>query len=457
MFSLKNFDKSKTVHFIGIGGIGMSSIAEAMAKWDYKIQGSDATENENVESLRNAGIKVFIGHAAGNIAGASLVVASSAVPLDNAELIASRKAGVPVIGRAEMLNAIMTLKKGIAVSGTHGKTTTTSFTGTLLDVAGLDPTIINGGIMHRYGSHNLIGKGEFVVAESCEAFGNIKHFSPFIAVLLNVDAEHMEFYKSFENLEDYFRKFLSRVPRNGLIVACADHDVAAALGREQAKRTTLITYGISKPADVMAKNIKIEKDGQSFDIVVQGEKIEGAKIPLFGRHNVLNALAAISVASFLGVPHDKIREGLRQFIGVKHRFTKVFSNGIQIFDDYGHHPTEIEATLAMAKDVAGNGRVLAVWEPHRFSRITDLFDNFTRAFGQAEKVIVLPVYSAGERPFGMKTSQDLVEALGNKAIEAFGFDDIAPALKPLLKKGDVVVSFSAGNLKNWIYKLPELL
>jgi len=208
---------------------------------------------------------------------------------------------------------------------------------------------------------------------------------------------------------------------------------------------------------VTAENIKIEPDGQSFDAVIKGQKLTGLKIPLFGRHNVQNALAAIAIASHLSIPHDKIREALLQFIGVKHRFTRVSANGVQIFDDYGHHPKEIEATLAMAKDVAGGGRVFVVWEPHRYSRITDLFGDFTRAFGQAEKVIVLPVYSAGERPLGMKNSHDLAAALGDRAIEVFDFSDIAPALKPLLKKGDIVVSFSAGNLKNWIYKLPELL
>ena len=457
MFSLKDFDKSKAIHFVGIGGIGMSSIAEAMAKWGYTIQGSDAVESENVESLRRAQIKVFIGHTGPNVEGAGLIVVSSAVPPDNPELVAARKSGIPVIQRAQMLNAIMRLKKGIAISGTHGKTTTTAFIGTMLDVAGLNPTIVNGGVMNRYGSHNLIGEGEYFVAEVCEAFGNVQYFCPDMAVLLNVDPEHMEFYRNFDNLKGYFRKFLACVPNDGLIIVGYDNETALALGREHAGRVKLLTYGLNSGADITAENIKVEKDGQSFDAIIKGERLTGLKIPLFGRHNVQNALASLAIAHHLDIPPAKIREALLQYIGVKHRFTKVSANGIQIFDDYGHHPAEIEATLSMAKDVAGQGRVFAIWEPHRFSRITDLFDHFSRAFDLVEKVIVLPVFSAGESSAGMKNSYDLSAALGPRAIELFDFADIAPALKPLLKKGDVVVSLSAGNLKNWIYKLPELL
>ena len=457
MFDLKTFGRGTPLHFVGIAGIGMSSIAEILKKWGYSVQGSNDRENENVASLRAAGIKVLIGHRAENVEGAGAVVFSSAVPADNVELAAAGALRLPIIERAELLNMVMNLRRGIAVAGTHGKTTTTSFVGTMLDVAGLDPTIINGGIMNRYGSHNRIGAGEFVVAEACEAFGNIRHFTPHIAVITNIDAEHMDYYHNFDNLVAHFKEFAARVPRDGLAVLCADHPVVASMAAGLKERTNVLTYACDGEADVMARGIKTGERGATFDALIRGRAVSGIRIPLYGRHNVQNALAAVAIAEFLGIKDEKIRAGAAEFLGNKHRFSFVGkARGVRIFDDYGHHPKEIAATLAMAREVAGSGRVFALWEPHRYTRTTGLFREFASAFGDAHRTIVLPIYSAGEGAAGMKTQHDLAEAVPG-SIEAAGFDEAAAIIAREAREGDMAVSFSAGALKNLMPQLPAKL
>ena len=441
----------------------MSSIAEVLFKSGFGVQGSNDVDGENMLALKNMGVKTFVGHSANNIDGADYVVFSSAVPENNVEIVEAKKRGLPVIERAEMLQYVFTLKKSVAVSGTHGKTTTTSFVGTMLDVAGLDATIIDGGIMNRYSSNAKIGHGDYIVAEACEAFGNIKHYTVDIAVITNVDAEHMEFYKTFENLKNYFREFIERVPENGLIVACADHPVVMELANEVQGKKAVITYGLDNPADIMAENISSDTDGVHFDIkFADGGKILGVSLPIFGRHNVLNSLAAVAVAKHLGISDDTIKSAIREFTGTQHRFTKVGCvNGISVFDDYGHHPKEIETTLAMARDIAKDNQIFAIFQPHRYSRLTNLFDDFLKCFDKADYVLCMPVYGAGESAENMKNHSDFYEEMikcsGKKVFKINKFEEIAGIVLSFAKAGDIIVSLGAGSIKHMIYDLPGLL
>lgn len=460
---LKSVPFSSVFHFIGADGIGMSSIAEVLLKMGYKVQGSNEADGENLQHLSNLGAKTFIGHKSENVDGADFVVFSSAVPDDNVEMVRARELGLPIIERAVMLQAVMGLKKSIGISGTHGKTTTTSFVGTLLDMAGLKPTVIDGGIITHYSSSNLVGDGDWVVAETCEAFGNLKHFTVDIAVITNIDAEHMEFYKTFDNLKNYFREYINRVPNSGLVVMCADHPVVMELKSEFEGKKNIITYGFSKDADVWAENIHFDIDGGYFDAVYKdGSRIENLHIPMFGKHNVLNSLVALSISKFLGISEDKIRLAFSNFKGVKHRFSKVGNvNGIRIFDDYAHHPKEIETTLAMARDVVGSGRIMAIFQPHRYSRLTDLFNDFLKCFDNADFVICMPVFGAGESSENMKNHIDFYNALsksGKKNVyQVSDFTEVVDIILSNLRDGDIIVSFGAGDIKHMIYELPKLI
>lgn len=460
---LNNLPKSTVFHFVGADGIGMSSIAEVLFKLGFVVQGSNESDGENIESLKKLGAKVFIGHKASNISGADFVVFSSAVPDDNVEIIEAENNNIPIIERAIMLQAIMETKKSIAVSGTHGKTTTTSFIGTLLDVAGLSPVIINGGIITNYSSNNIVGNGEWVVAEACEAFGNLKHFTADIAVITNIDAEHMEFYNTFENLKNYFREFIERVPSDGLVVMCVDHPVVVELKQEFEGRKNIITYGFNTDADISAKNISFESDGGYFDVVYKNAmEIKSLHIPLFGKHNISNALAAVAVAKFLNIDNDKIINALLQFNGVKHRFSPVDNiNGIRIFDDYAHHPKEVETTILMAKSIVGSGRIFSIFQPHRYSRLTDLFNDFVDAFKMSDCVICMPVFGAGESDEGMKNHIDFYNALldsGFKNVFKINdFPEVAEIILSNAKSGDIIISMGAGDIKNMIYDLPKII
>lgn len=461
--NLKELSKSKVFHFIGIDGIGMSSIAEVLFKTGFCVQGSNEVEGENMLALKNMGAKVFVGHKAENIDGADYVVFSSAVPENNVEMVEAKKRGLPIIERAEMLQYVFTLKKSIAISGTHGKTTTTSFVGTMLDVAGFDSTIIDGGIMNRYGSNAKVGSGDYIVAEACEAFGNIKHYTTDIAVVTNIDAEHMEYYKTFDNLKNYFRDFIGRVPADGLVVACADHPIALELANEVIGKKNVITYGIDNKADIMAENISFDTNGSHFDVkFADGKVIKGFSLPLFGKHNVLNSLASIAIAKFLNISDEKILAGVKEFTGTQHRFTKVAEvNGITIFDDYGHHPKEIETTLAMARGIAKDKKIFAIFQPHRYSRLTDLFESFLKCFNNADYVICMPVYAAGESSDNMKTHDDFYEAMlklgEKKSFKINKFNEITEIILSNAKSGDIIVSLGAGSIKHYIYDLPDLL
>lgn len=460
---LKSLPKSFVFHFIGADGIGMSSIAEVLLKMGFVVQGSNEADGENLQHLSSLGAKIFIGHNAQNINGADAVVFSSAIPEDNVEMEEAKKQNLPIIERAEMLQYIMGMKKSIGISGTHGKTTTTSFVGTLLDVAGLNPTVVDGGIITNYSSSNLCGNGDWVVAETCEAFGNLKHFTADIAVITNIDAEHMEFYKTFENLKNYFREYIERIPDTGLAVMCADHPVVMELYNEFKDRKNIITYGFSKDADISAENIRFDIDGGYFDAVYKdGSRIENLHLPLFGKHNVLNSLVAIAVSKFLQIDEDKIRSAFSKFHGVKHRFSKVGNvNGIRIFDDYAHHPKEIETTLAMARDVVGNGKIMAIFQPHRYSRLSDLFDEFLKCFELADFVVCMPVFGAGESPDNMKNHigfyENLLHQGKNGVFQISDFSEIVDIILSNLRSDDIIISFGAGDIKHMIYELPTLI
>lgn len=460
---LKNLKKDTVFHFIGADGIGMSSIAEVLFKLGYVVQGSNDVVGENMLELQKLGAKVFVGHNPQNIQNADYIVFSSAIPEDNVEIVEAKKRNIPIIERASMLQSILALKKSIAITGTHGKTTTTAFVGTMLDVAGFDPTIIDGGIMNRYGSNNKVGKGDYVVAEACEAFGNIKYYSTDIAVITNIDPEHMEFYHSFENLKNYFREFIDRVPSDGLVVACAEHPVAVELAMEAKNSKKVLTYGFSEKADIYAFDIAFDTDGSSFSVKLKDRNvIENLRIPLFGKHNVLNSLVAVSIAFYLGINEKVIREALLQFTGTKHRFSKVGQvDGITIFDDYAHHPKEIATTLAMARNIAKDKKIFAIFQPHRFSRLDDLFDDFLKCFNDADYVICMPVYSAGEKAGTFKNHNDFYEQLQKdgfkNSFKVNDFNEIPEIILSNAKPGDIIVSLGAGSIKNLIYTLPKLL
>ena len=392
-----------TIHFIGIGGIGMSGIAEVMHNLGYQVQGSDIAQNANVDRLRGLGIKVEVGHRAENLGEARVIVISSAVKPDNPEVLAARKAMMPVVRRAEMLAELMRLKWSIAIGGTHGKTTTTSLVASVLDAAALDPTVINGGIINAYGTNARLGAGEWMVVEADESDGTFTRLPATIAVVTNIDPEHMEFYGEFSKVKAAFRTFVESIPFYGYAVMCIDHPEVQSLLPQLTDRK-IITYGLSPLAQVRGTNVVLDSQGVRFDAVISdrvtgGERtIQGIRLTMFGQHNVLNALAAVSVGAEMGIADAVIREGLAKFGGVKRRFTKVGEvNGITVIDDYGHHPVEISAVLKAARTTTKN-RVIAVVQPHRYSRLQSLFEEFCTCFNDADHVVVADVYPAGEAP-----------------------------------------------------------
>ena len=451
-----------TIHFVGIGGIGMSGIAEVMANLGYSVQGSDIAEGYVVEGLRAKGIKVMIGHAAENIGDAAVVVTSTAVKRDNPEVVAALEARIPVVRRAEMLAELMRLKRTVAVAGTHGKTTTTSMIAALLDAGGVDPTVINGGIINSYGSNARLGASEWMVVEADESDGSFLRLDGTIAVVTNIDPEHLDHYGSFDKVKDAFVEFIENVPFYGCAVLCIDHpEVQAVIPKVRDRR--VVTYGFSAQADVRGEHVTPVPGGNRFDVALRQRdgsfrRIEGIELPMPGRHNVQNALAAVGVAVEMGVPDDVIRTGFARFGGVKRRFTKVGEvDGITIIDDYGHHPVEIRAVLAAAREGVGAGRVIAVVQPHRFTRLRDHMEDFQAAFNDADVVYAAPVYQAGEKPIEGVDSAALVEgvkARGHRA--AFlvsGPEDLAQSLADIARPGDLVVCLGAGDITRWAASL----
>ena len=446
-----------TVHFVGIGGIGMSGIAEVMHNLGYTVQGSDIAEGYVVEGLRARGIKVMIGHDAANVTEAAVVVTSTAVKRDNPEVVYALEHRIPVVRRAEMLAELMRLKNTVAVAGTHGKTTTTSMVACLLEAGGVDPTVINGGIINSYGSNARLGASDWMVVEADESDGSFLRLDGTIAVVTNIDPEHLEHYGSFDKVRSSFVEFIENVPFYGAAVLCIDHpEVQALIGKVRDRR--VITYGFSAQADVRGEAVTPVPGGNRFDVVIRerdGEqrRIEGLELPMPGRHNVQNALAAVAVALEMGCDDELVRTGFAQFGGVKRRFTKVGeANGVAVIDDYGHHPVEICAVLAAAREGV-RGRVLAVVQPHRYTRLRDLMEEFQTAFNDADAVYVTPVYAAGEMPLDGVDAQALVTGLkarGHRDAHVVdSADELADVLVQTARSGDMVVCLGAGDITKW--------
>ncbi len=454
------------VHFIGIGGIGMSGIAEVLHNLGYRVQGSDQADGANVQRLRDKGISCFVGHAAENLGEAEVVVVSTAVKKNNPELVAARERLLPVVRRAEMLAELMRFRNAIAIGGTHGKTTTTSMVATLLDAGGLDPTVVNGGIINAYGTNARMGDGEWMVVEADESDGTFLKLPADIAVVTNIDPEHLDHYGSFDKVREAFRQFVENVPFYGFGVMCIDHpEVQALVSRIEDRR--VVTYGENKQADVRFSNVRMDGAVSTFDVSIRDrktgavEEIAGLRLPMPGRHNVANATAAIAVAHELGLTGDDIRRGLAGFGGVKRRFTHTGSwNGVEVFDDYGHHPVEIRAVLKAARE-ACKGRVVAIAQPHRYTRLHDLFDDFAACFNDADTVLVAPVYPAGEEPIEGVNAETLVSRIRAAGHRDARFIDSAQAIAPLVRTlaqpGDFVVLLGAGNITQWAYALPKEL
>ncbi len=455
-----------TIHFVGIGGIGMSGIAETLHALGYQVQGSDVSENPNVRRLRARGIRVEIGHRTENISDAAVVVMSSAITAANPEISAARAQMVPVVRRAEMLAELMRLKWSIAIGGTHGKTTTTSLVSAVLDVAGLDPTVINGGIINAYGTNARLGSGDWMVVEADESDGTFTKLPATIAVVTNIDAEHLDFYGDVDALHDAFHTFVENIPFYGFAVMCVDSPaVQSVIARLSDRR--IITYGFTSQADIRAFNLEANTSGTRYSVEI-GDRVGGEfrtlediRLPMLGQHNVLNSLAAAAVGLEMGLGIEAVREALTAFKGVKRRFTRVGeANGVVVIDDYGHHPVEIAAVLKAAR--AGcKGRVVAVCQPHRYSRVANLFGEFCTCFNDADTVLVADIYEAGEKPLPGIDRDALVDGIrahGHRDVHPLKSADALPtAINELARPGDFVVCLGAGNITQWANTLPDAL
>ena len=452
-----------TIHFVGIGGIGMSGIAEVMHQLGYSVQGSDQSDSYVVEKLRKQGIPVSIGHKAENVGDAAVVVCSTAISRGNPEVEAAIERRLPIVKRSEMLAELMRMQKTIAVAGTHGKTTTTSMIAAMLDAGGMDPTVINGGIINRYGSNARLGKSEWMVVEADESDGSFLRLDGTIAVVTNIDPEHLEHWGSFDDIKRAFCEFIENVPFYGLAVLCVDHpEVQSILSRIQDRR--IVTYGFSALADLRAENVQPDGTGSTFDALVferDGEHrtIAGIHVPIPGRHNVQNALAAVAVALELGIPDEQIVTGFERFEGVKRRFTKVGEvDGATIIDDYAHHPVEIRAVLSAARETT-EGRVIAVMQPHRYTRLQSLMDDFQAAFNDADMVFVAPVYAANEEPIEGVDSDALAEGLrahGHRMVKSVSDPaDLAHSLRDIAAEGDAIICMGAGDITKWAAGLAD--
>ncbi len=454
-----------TIHFVGIGGIGMSGIAEVMNNLGYSVQGSDIADGYVVEGLRQRGIKVMIGHAAENLGDAAVVVTSTAVRRTNPEVAAALEGRIPVVRRAEMLAELMRLKRTVAVAGTHGKTTTTSMIAALLDAGGIDPTVINGGIINSYGSNARLGDSEWMVVEADESDGSFLRLDGTIAVVTNIDPEHLDHYGSFDAVKEAFVEFIENVPFYGAAVLCIDHpEVQAVIPKIRDRR--VITYGFSAQADVRGENVNPIPGGNRFDVAIRHRdgtvrRIEGVVLPMPGRHNVQNALAAIAVAVEMACSDAVIQTGFAKFTGVKRRFTKVGEvDGITVIDDYAHHPVEIRAVLSAAREGV-QGRVIAVAQPHRYTRLRDHMEEFQSAFNDADIVYAAPVYAAGEQPIEGVDSDAMVagiKARGHRSAQVIsGLDALATTLSEIAQPGDMVVCLGAGDITKWAGGLADAI
>ena len=458
------------VHFVGIGGIGMSGIAEIMLKIGYSVQGSDAKASANTERLEKLGARVFIGHDATHIGdGVSAVVYSTAVKPTNPEMMVARERRIPLVRRAEMLAELMRLQFSIAVGGTHGKTTTTSMVAAILDAGGLDPTVVNGGIINAYGTNAKVGDGDWIVVEADESDGSFLRLKSTVAIVTNIDPEHLDHYGDFDGVRKAFVDFVENIPFYGFAAVCLDHPEVQRLVASIDNRR-LVTYGVNPQAMVRADNVEMKPDGCRFDVLIQPQglaaldepiRIEGLHLPMAGWHNVSNALAAIAVARELDVSDEAIKSGLAGFGGVRRRFTTTgVVGGVRIVDDYGHHPVEIAAVLKAARQVA-EGRVIAVVQPHRFTRLESLMEEFSTCFSDADAVFVADVYAAGETPIEGIDKEALVEGIrrfGHRSVQPLESVEALPGvIAAEAKDGDLVVLLGAGDITQWAYALPGQL
>lgn len=454
------------VHFIGIGGIGMSGIAEVLHNLGHRVQGSDQADGANVQRLRAKGIEVHVGHTAENLGDAEVVVVSTAIKKDNPELVAAREKLLPIVRRAEMLAELMRFRNAIAIGGTHGKTTTTSMVAALLDAGGLDPTVINGGIINAYGTNARMGEGEWMVVEADESDGTFLKLPAEVAIVTNIDPEHLDHYGNFDAVRAAFRQFVENVPFYGFGVMCLDHpEVQALVGRIEDRK--VITYGENPQADVRYSNVRLEGTHSIFDVEIRRRRtgrvfnFKDLRLPMPGRHNVANACAAIAVANRLDIAEEAIRKGLSSFGGVKRRFTLTGTwNGVQVFDDYGHHPVEIKAVLKAARE-ACQGRIIAVHQPHRYTRLSSLFEDFANCFNDADTLLLAPVYAAGEDPIEGANAEALVERIragGHRDARYLPSpDQLAPIVAGIAQPGDFVILLGAGNITQWAASLPREL
>lgn len=454
------------VHFIGIGGIGMSGIAEVLHNLGHRVQGSDQADSANVQRLRDKGIEVFVGHKPDNLGEAEVVVVSTAIKKSNPELIAAREKLLPIVRRAEMLAELMRFRNAIAIGGTHGKTTTTSMVAALLDAGGLDPTVINGGIINAYGTNARMGEGEWMVVEADESDGTFLKLPAEVAVVTNIDPEHLDHYGTFDAVRAAFRQFVENVPFYGFGVLCLDHpEVQALVGKIEDRK--VITYGENPQADVRFSNVRQDGIRSIFDVEIRRRRtgrifnLNDLVLPMPGRHNISNACAAIAVANRLGISEEAIKKGLSSFGGVKRRFTLTGTwNGVQVFDDYGHHPVEIKAVLRAARE-ACKGRIIAVHQPHRYSRLASLFEDFANCFNDADSIFLAPVYAAGEDPIEGFNSEALVSRIKSGGHRDARYlpspDGLALAVSGIAQPGDFVILLGAGNITQWAASLPREL
>ena len=450
------------IHFVGIGGIGMSGIAEVLLNLNYKVQGSDIKKSPITERLEKLGIKIFYEHDALNLKKAAVVVISTAVSGSNPELVEARNKGIPIVKRSEMLAELMRLNSNIAIAGTHGKTTTTTLVATLLDGGGLDPTVINGGIIHAYGSNARLGQGDWMVVEADESDGTFNRLPATLAVVTNIDPEHLDHWGDFEMLRKGFFDFVSNIPFYGVAFCCTDHpEVQALVGKVTDRR--IITYGFNAQADVRAVNLTFMDGVSYFDVLLQKENItlECLSLPMPGNHNVSNSLAAIAISRHLNIDEKSIKKSLSQFKGVNRRFTQVAElNGIKIIDDYGHHPVEISAVLSAARQTA-TGKVFAIHQPHRYTRLNSLFEDFCSCFNEADFVGIMEVYSAGETPIDGASRSDLVNGLvrhGHRNVFSLDNEDnLETLIRRKAKSGDIIVFLGAGTISVWANNLPSRL
>jgi len=446
--------KKYHIHFVGIGGIGMSGIAELLLNLGYQVSGSDLSASDLTRRLQRLGGTVFKGHAAEQIEGADVVVTSSAVSLENPEVVAAHLASVPVIPRAEMLAELMRLKYSVAIAGAHGKTSTTSLVATVLDKGGLDPTVVIGGKLKSIGTNALLGKGDFIVAEADESDGSFLKMSPTIAVVTNIDREHLDYYKDLDDIKAVFLSFIDRIPFYGLAILCLDNEPIQDIIPKIKKRFT--TYGMTTQADIQAKNVEFSGLKSKFTVIRHGQELGEVSLNLPGIHNVYNAMAGIAVGIELGIGFDVIKSALKIVEGVQRRLEiKGKTKGITIVDDYGHHPTEVKITLQAAKESWPDNRIVVVFQPHRYSRTRALFDDFTRAFYQSDLLVVLPIYSAGEKEINGVDGQSLFEGIrahGHKDVTYMqNFEAAVFHLKQILAPGDILLTLGAGD----VYKLGE--